>query len=217
MELAPQKRQLLTQQHDERAALVADLEQLQADYHKELEHVRRQARKKAFTREITRARRYHEEKNVWEYLNNLIEDIHLFTWRKTVTASCTANYQRKRYLLEQELRDQQAHHRKERITLRYVEGGIPKATAFVGRWLITPEQPWEGWDEEGQRDNYAVALTAKDNVVVFNFCNPPEKGEFGWGVLTVNPSFEQANKRHPWDAIELAMRRRGIAVQELDI
>ncbi len=62
MELAPQKRQLLTQQHDERAALLADLEQLQADYHKELEHVRRQARKKAFTREITRARRYHEEK-----------------------------------------------------------------------------------------------------------------------------------------------------------
>ena len=119
MELAPKKRQLLTQQHDELAGLLADLEQLQADYHKELEHVRRQARKKAFTREITRARRYHEEKSVWDYLNNLIEDIHLFTWRKTVTASCTANYQRKRYLLEQELRDQQAHHRKERITLRY--------------------------------------------------------------------------------------------------
>ena len=85
----------------------------------ELEHFRRQARKKAFTREITRARRYHEEKSFWEYLNNLVENIHLYTWRKTVVASCTAKYQRQRYLLEQELRDQQALHRKERITLRY--------------------------------------------------------------------------------------------------
>lgn len=119
MELAPQKRQLLTQQHDERAALLADLEQLQADYLKDLEEIRRQVRKKVFTREITRTRRYHEEKSFWEYLNNLVENIHVFTWRKTVTTSCTANYQRKRYLLEQELRDQQAHHRKERIILRY--------------------------------------------------------------------------------------------------
>jgi len=119
VELAPQKRQLLTQQHDERAALLADLEQLQADYLKDLEEIRRQVRKKVFTREITRTRRYHEEKSFWEYLNNLVENIHVFTWRKTVTTSCTANYQRKRYLLEQELRDQQAHHRKERIILRY--------------------------------------------------------------------------------------------------
>ena len=105
----------------------------------------------------------------------------------------------------------------ERITLRYVEKGIPKAQAFVGRWLIAPEQPWEGCDEVGDLDNYAIALTAKDNVVVFNFGNPPEKGEFGWAVLTVHESFEQANKHHPWDPIEAAMRRRGIAVQELDI
>ncbi len=119
MELAPQKRQLLTQQHDELAVLLAALEQLQANYHKELEHFRRQARKKVFTREITRVRRYHEEKSFWEYLNNLVENIHLYTWRKTVVASCTAKYQRQRYLLEQDLRDQQALHRKERITLRY--------------------------------------------------------------------------------------------------
>ena len=91
MELAPEKRQLLTQQHDEGAALVAALDQLQAEYHQELEQLRRQVRKKAFTHEITRARRYHEEKSFWEYLNNLVEDIHLFTWRKTATASCTAS------------------------------------------------------------------------------------------------------------------------------
>lgn len=119
MELAPRKRQLLTQQHDERAALLAALEQLQGEYHKELEQIRRQVRKKAFTREITRTRRYHEEKSFWEYVNNLIEDIHVYTWRKMVVVTCTDTYQRRRYLLEQELRDQQALHRKERITLRY--------------------------------------------------------------------------------------------------
>ena len=74
---------------------------------------------KAFTQEITRARRYHDEKSVWEYLNNVVEDIHLFTWRKTAVASCTGNYQQKRYGLEKEFRELDAEHRKERITLRY--------------------------------------------------------------------------------------------------
>ena len=98
---------------------MAALDQLQAEYYQELEQLRRQVRKKAFTHEITRARRYHEEKSFWEYLNNLVEDVHLFTWRKTATASCTASYQRKRFLLVQELRDLEARHRKERIILRY--------------------------------------------------------------------------------------------------
>ncbi len=121
VELAPEKRQLHIQQHDERAELLAALDRLQADYHKELEGYRRQVRNKTFIHEITRARRYHEEKSVWEYLNNVVEDIHLFTWRKTVTASCSDNYHRKRYLLEQELRDLDAQHRKERIILRYAQ------------------------------------------------------------------------------------------------
>jgi len=119
VELAPEKRRLLTQQHDEGVALVAALDQLQAEYHQELERIRREVRKKVFTREITRARRYHEEKNFWEYLNNFVEDVHLFTWRKTATASCADRYQRKRLLLEQELRDLEARHRKERIIIRY--------------------------------------------------------------------------------------------------
>jgi hypothetical protein len=119
VELAPEKQQLHAQQRDERAERLAALDHLQAEYHQELEHYRRQVRKKAFTHEITRARRYHEEKSFWEYLNNIVEDIHLFTWRKTVTASCTDNYQRKRYRLEQELRELDAQHRKERIILRY--------------------------------------------------------------------------------------------------
>jgi len=119
VELAPEKQQLHAQQRDERAELHSALDHLQTEYHKELEQYRQQVRKKAFTQEITRPRRYHEEKSVWEYLNNIVEDIHLFTWRKTVIASCTDNYQRKRGVLERDLRDLDALHRKERIILRY--------------------------------------------------------------------------------------------------
>ncbi len=78
MELAPEKRQLHTQQRDERAEIHDALKQLEADFSKDLERIRQQVRKKSFVREITRARRYHEEKNVWEYLNNVVESIHGF-------------------------------------------------------------------------------------------------------------------------------------------
>lgn len=119
MELAPEKQQLHAQQRNERAELQAALDQLQADYQRDLGKVQAQVRKKAFTHEITRARRYHEEKSVWEYLNNIVEDIHLFTWRKTAIATCTDDYQQNRYRLERELRDLDSQHRKERIILRY--------------------------------------------------------------------------------------------------
>ena len=119
MELAPEKQKLHAQQRNERAELLDTFDRLQAEYHKEQEHYRRQRRKKAFNHEITRARRYHEEKSFWEYLNNIVEDIHLFTWSKTVTATCTANYQQQCRRLEQKLRELDAQHRKERITLRY--------------------------------------------------------------------------------------------------
>ena len=119
MELASEKRQLLTQQQSEREHTLAALDQLNTDYHRELEYYRRQARQKAFTHEITRARRHSEEKSFWEYINTVVEHIHLFTWKKTVNAACRAKYKRKRLILEEELLDQQAEHRKERITLRF--------------------------------------------------------------------------------------------------
>ena len=119
MVLAPNKRQLLTQQHDERATLLSALEDLNADYSKKLEYLRGRARQKAFTYEITRARRYPENKSPWEYLNNILEIAHLYTWRKTVVAICKSKYQRQRQMLEEELRDLEAQHRKERIRIRY--------------------------------------------------------------------------------------------------
>ncbi len=119
MELIPEKRQLHAQQHDERAEIHDALKQLEAKFFKDLERIRRQVRKKSFVREITRARRYHEEKSMWEYFNNVVESIHGFTWDKTATAICTADYQQKRLVLERELQELDAQHRKERIILRY--------------------------------------------------------------------------------------------------
>lgn len=105
-----------------------------------------------------------------------------------------------------------------RIQVQYIENGIPRAKAFMGRWLIPPEQPWETPDEEtGAPEYYAVAATAKDNVVVFKFGDPPENGQFGWGFFSVHESFEQAHKGRPWGLIADAMRRMGVDVQELDI
>ena len=119
MELAPEKQQLHAQQRDERAELLSALEQLQDQYLKDLEKIRAQVRKKRFTQAISRARRYHEGTGFWEYVNNIVEDVHLFTWKKTAVATCRADYQRKQYQLEAELREQTAQHRNERITLRY--------------------------------------------------------------------------------------------------
>ena len=121
---------------DERAELQAALDQLEAEFQKDLERVQRQVRKKAFTREITRARRYHEEKSIWEYVNNIVEDIHLFTWRKTAIASCTNNFHQKRHQLEQEFRELDAQHRKERIFLRY---SLPTEGEDHGQDVQSPE------------------------------------------------------------------------------
>ena len=127
MELAPEKRQLRSQQRDERAEIHGALKQLEAEFSKDLERIRRQVRKKSFIQEITWARRYHEGKSVWEYLNNIVESIHGFTWERTATAICITEYQQKRSVLERELRELDSQHRKERIILRYdcpVESGV---------------------------------------------------------------------------------------------
>jgi hypothetical protein len=107
----------------------------------------------------------------------------------------------------------------QRIAIQYLDKGIPRAKAFTGRWLISPQQPWEGDVdlETGSTDKYAVAVTAKNNVVVFNFGDLLEDGQFSWGIFNVHESFEEANRDRPWGLIAEAMRRMGIEVQELDI
>lgn len=119
MELDSKKRHLLTRQRDERGELLYALELLNANFQKQCEEVRRQVRKSAFNREITRAGRYKEEKRFWEYVNNIIEDIHLLTWKRATISVCQAQYARKLKVLEEELRELETTHRKERMNLRY--------------------------------------------------------------------------------------------------
>lgn len=130
-----------------------------------------------------------------------------------------------------------------RLILHYKDKGVPRAQAFVGRWLIPPVAPWTtngvlGMSEilvqragvaltaaSGTRlrppptlpQNYAVAITAKSRVVVFIFDFQDSSGEFNQGILSVYDNFEQANENAPPGLIEQAIRRRGIEVQDLDI
>ncbi|MDT3779834.1 hypothetical protein PJI16_19940 [Nitrospira sp. MA-1] len=136
MELDSKKRHLLTRQRDERGELLYALELLHANFQKQCEEVRRQVRKSAFNREITRAGRYREEKRFWEYVNNIIEDIHLLTWKRAAISVCQAQYARKLKVLEEELRELETTHRKERINLRY--SGQPPQENSSDHTSITP-------------------------------------------------------------------------------
>ena len=68
-------------------------------------------------------------------------------------------------------------------------------------------------------DYYALAITTKNNIVVFTFEEQKEKGQFGSGELRVFDSFEKANSgvRTPRGLIATAMEILGVEVEELDI
>lgn len=108
----------------------------------------------------------------------------------------------------------------ERIILSFRQNGIPKTKAFYGRWLISPDKPFETHDpHDGSPDFYAVALTPKDNVVVFNFYEQSDNGKYGWGRLLVFDSFHKANEMQgiPSGLVAEAMEVLGVQVEELDI
>ncbi len=115
----------------------------------------------------------------------------------------------------------------ERIILSFTDAGILKTKAFYGRWLITPAKPFEVWrtditgeiDSQWPPDNYAVAITTKNNVVVFKFDEMKGNGKFGRGTLRVFDSFEEAHtgSRIPDGLIATAMEVLGVEVEELDI
>ncbi len=116
----------------------------------------------------------------------------------------------------------------ERILLTFREGGIPRTKAFYGRWLISPDRPFEKfrWDPFSREDDlseppalYAVALTIKNRVAVFHFGDRKSDGTFTWGSLWSYDSFEDANSDSdiPSGLIASAMEVKGIPVEELDI
>lgn len=113
-----------------------------------------------------------------------------------------------------------------RIVLTYREQGrLPRSKAFFGRWIIHPESPWEqpqgdNWgNESGPPDLYAVAITSKNNIVVFNFYDLTDEGRYRYGDLNVFESFDEAltHSDIPNDLIATAMENLGVEVEELDI
>jgi hypothetical protein len=117
----------------------------------------------------------------------------------------------------------------ERIVLKYREKeGLPRSQGFHGKWLIDPEHPWHRltgtmvFPDIPCPDWYAVAMTSKRQVVIFNFYGRRVlEGEvkYDWGNLAVFPSFEEAilSKQYSPHLIAEGMERWGLEIEELDI
>ena len=108
----------------------------------------------------------------------------------------------------------------ERILLAYQDADdnlIPKKKAFTGKWVISPEDPYDTAYENGiETDRYAVAVTAKNAVVMYYWT---EDGEHFYGRhFKVFPSFTEAAADNDvkWAAIK-AVQKIGVPVEELDI
>ena len=111
-----------------------------------------------------------------------------------------------------------------RIVLTYRDQGkIPRSKAFHGRWLVSPDKPWDRREMsyDAPPDWYALALSLKNKVVVFNFSasQKDERGIYPWGNFMVFDSFEKAigDPRVPEGLVAFAMENLGIEVEELDI
>jgi len=106
----------------------------------------------------------------------------------------------------------------ERLAVATVNGSESIAKAFIGRWLITPE---ERYRSEHERDidistqvragtTFAIAETAKGNIVAYLDADTPQ-GEFD-----VFDGFDQAEERGiPGDVLALAAKRAGVERAEL--
>jgi hypothetical protein len=99
---------------------------------------------------------------------------------------------------------------------------LPKAKSFYGRWIIPPE---EGFGYASDFDNFdrdkncfAVAVTAKGNIVVYSWRIDAQSGDNYRHSFRVYSSFQEAATDNDvnW-AIRQAMERRGVPVEELDI
>ena len=110
----------------------------------------------------------------------------------------------------------------ERIVLRLYEDEIPKAYAFQGRWIIPPNKPFIVVNNHDSPDDcYAVAETPKHNFVFLSWMgiygDSDPDGYFELDRFDVADSLENKPEHIPASVIAEAMKRMGIAVQELDI
>ncbi len=110
----------------------------------------------------------------------------------------------------------------QRIVVSYrdsADHGLPKRKAFIGKWIIPPDDPVHYQDESGQvESSYSVAITAKKNVVVHAWDTDSDRARFNEYFRVFN-SFDQAAAADEMlnAAITAAIERMGVEVEELDI
>jgi hypothetical protein len=118
----------------------------------------------------------------------------------------------------------------ERIQIEFEDSDdseIPKIKAFHGKWIFSPSDPLRVPLNKAGTKNiiFCVAVTAKDNVVVYTWTTEIEtKGENAGDQYNfdsrflVYSSFEEAARDEEVNvAILEAIRKRGVPVEELDI
>jgi hypothetical protein len=93
---------------------------------------------------------------------------------------------------------------------------LPKKKAFYGRWIFTPGHPTEASDDDDVKYFCAVAETAKGGVVLLerreseNLDSPFKFRVFSsFRDAAADPAFRYA--------VQEAVERRGVPVEELDI
>ena len=116
------------------------------------------------------------------------------------------------YVLEQEGKQRGV----ERIEVRYRDtrdNGLPKAKAFWGQWIYSKAKPLSFGDVNVY---YAIATTAKGNVVIFSWRESDEGSHCE--TFDIFPSLEDAAATHEFQyAAIAALEKRGVPVEELDI
>lgn len=117
----------------------------------------------------------------------------------------------------------------ERIVLRFYEDNLPRAKAFMGRWIIPPGQPLicviEG-DDYHAEPHYIVAETPKGNFAVLEYHELPEPNDEGnatidgyyrFSKFSVVQGVEEMSTRVSSVVASKVMKLMGVEVQELDI
>jgi hypothetical protein len=109
----------------------------------------------------------------------------------------------------------------DRIEVRFNDSDdshIPRAKAFYGRWIYSPDEPFEESDDENVPcARYAVAITAKGSAVVYWWRTGAGGGKWAEKFWTFT-SLDQAAKNHYVNnAVRNAITKMGVPVEELNI
>ncbi len=111
----------------------------------------------------------------------------------------------------------------ERIVVSYQdarEHGLPKAKAFYGKWIISPDEEFGYLESENQlyRSCYAVGVTAKGSAVVYCWQQWELSQKKFYERFYIYPDLEVAASDNEVNAaVREAIVRRGVPVEELDI